>query len=105
MRIEAYRDGFLAKCAEHCVPYRLANLLLKAAESSDPNLQRASEIFKDWLTTRKHTVRSGEILSGIARKYNVSMEDLQKENNLSSVLSIKPGQQLKIPVAQKAEKA
>ena len=33
------------------------------------------------------------------------MEDLQKENNLSSVLSIKPGQQLKIPVAQKAEKA
>lgn len=78
--------------------------LLKAAESSDPNLQRASEIFKDWLTTKKHTVRSGEVLSGIARKYNVSLEDIQKENNLSSVLAIKPGQQIKIPIVQNGKK-
>ena len=79
--------------------------LLKAAESSDPNLQRASEIFKDWLTTKKHTVRNGEVLSGIARKYNVSLQDLQKENNLQSTLAIRPGQQIRIPVAQKSQKA
>jgi len=78
--------------------------ILKRAESSDPNLQRASEIFKDWLTTRKHTVRSGEVLSGIARKYNVPMEEIMKENNMNSILGIRPGQQIKIPVAQNSKK-
>lgn len=79
--------------------------ILKRAEPSDPNLQRASEIFKDWLTTKKHTVRSGEVLSGIARKYNVSMDEIMKENNMASILGIKPGQQLRIPVQQNKEKA
>ena len=105
MHTEAYISGFMAKCAEHGVPEYFANVLLKESESSDPNLQRASEIFKDWLTTKKHTVRNGEVLSGIARKYNVSLQDLQKENNLQSVIAIRPGQQIKIPVAQKAQKA
>lgn len=105
MHTKAYRSGFIAKCAEYGVSGYFANALLKESESSDPNLQRASEIFKDWLTTKKHTVRSGEILSGIARKYNVPMEEIMKENNMTSVLGIKPGQQIRIPVAQKKEKA
>ena len=80
------------------------DLILKRAESSDPNLQRASEIFKDWLTTKKHTVRSGEVLSGIARKYNVSTDEIMKENNMTSILGIRPGQQIRIPVANNRKK-
>lgn len=104
MHTKAYRSGFIAKCAEHGVSEYFANALLKRAESSDPNLQRATDIFKDWLTTKKHTVRSGEILSGIARRYNVSMDEIMKENNMTSILGIRPGQQIKIPVAHNRKK-
>lgn len=103
MHTKAYRSGFIAKCAEHGVSEYFANALLKRAESSDPNLQRATEIFKDWLTTEKHTVRLGEVLSGIARKHGVSLDDLRKENGLSSNF-VKPGQRLRIPKAKMAKR-
>lgn len=87
------------------MPAPAAERLLKMAEesssgSSDPNLQRATEIFKDWLTTRRHTVQRAETLSGIARKYNVPLQDLQKENGLTSTF-VRPGQVIRIPVARK----
>lgn len=93
---DSYEKGFMTKCAEYGLPYDAAVSLLKAAEGGDPNLQRATEIFKDWLTTEKHTVRLGEVLSGIARKHGVSLEDIRKENNLASNF-VKPGQRLRIP--------
>jgi len=74
--------------------------LLKIAEgstSSDPNLQRATQIFQDWLTTRKHVVRRGEILTGIAKKEKVDPQELMELNGLQSITAIKPGQVLKVP--------
>lgn len=43
-----------------------------------------------------HTVASGETLSGIARKYNTTVEELKTLNSLSSA-SIQVGQSLKVP--------
>lgn len=95
-----YRQGFLHKCHTLGVSQSMAHSLLKVAESKDPNLSRATEIFQEWLTTKKHTVRRGEVLSGIASKYKVPLETLLEANNLPSVTAIKPGQQIKIPIEQ-----
>jgi len=43
-----------------------------------------------------YTVKSGDSVYGISKKYNVSMDDLKKENKLTSNL-IHPGQILSIP--------
>ena len=78
-------------------PYQALLKLAGASTSSDPNLQRATQIFQDWLTTRKHTVRRGEILTGIAKKEGVSPQEIMELNNLPSITAIKPGQTLKVP--------
>lgn len=100
-----YKLGFLSKCAELGVPRHAAEGLLKLAEggNSDPNLQRASEIFEDWLTNRRHTVQRGEVLSGIARKYNIPLQEIQEANGLNTTF-LKPGQTLRIPMQSKEQK-
>ncbi len=50
---------------------------------------------------REHTVRSGESLSMLAARYDMSMEALRNANKLSSD-ELKIGQQLKIPSAELA---
>lgn len=37
---EAYRQGFVSKCAEHGVPARMANVMLKSASKTEQNLVR-----------------------------------------------------------------
>lgn len=94
-----YQRGFLAKCAELGVPEDTAGPLLKIAEGSngsDPNLQQAEAIFKDWLTNRRYTVRRAETLSGIASRNKIPLKDLMEANGLSTTF-VKPGQTLKIP--------
>lgn len=93
-----YQRGFLAKCAELGVPKGAAGSLLKMAEEcgSDPNLQQAEAIFKDWLTNRRYTVRKAETLSGIAIRNKIPLKDLMEVNGLKSTY-VKPGQTLKIP--------
>lgn len=44
-----------------------------------------------------HTVRKGETLSALARRYGVSVEELMSANNLSDPNRIHPGQVLKVP--------
>ena len=93
---EAYKAWFLSKCAEAGL-FRLdAERLLKAAEA-DPELARATALFKDWLTVPKHTVAAGETLSGIARKYGVGIDAIMQENGLSSIAGVRQGMQLRIP--------
>lgn len=46
-------------------------------------------------TVKTHTVKKGETLSSIARKYHVTVNELKKWNNLKST-KIKTGQKLKI---------
>ena len=92
-----YKEGFLWKCAEAGVPKDIAAHMLKIAEGGDPALQQAQAIFKDWLTNRKYTVRRAETLSGIARRNNISLQELMEANNLTSSF-VRPGQILKIPI-------
>lgn len=44
-----------------------------------------------------HSVRSGETLGAIARRYRTSVAAIQRLNNLRSSTLIRPGQKLKIP--------
>lgn len=72
---------------------------MAGGEGSDPELQRAAQIFQDWLTTKKHVVRRGEVLTGIAKKEGVTPQEIMEANNLRSITAIKPGQTLKMPNA------
>jgi N-acetylmuramoyl-L-alanine amidase len=47
---------------------------------------------------RKHTIRRGETLSGIASKYQISQRTLRSTNRLASNTVLKIGQTLRIPV-------
>lgn len=46
-----------------------------------------------------HVVRRGDTLWGIAKKYDVTIGDLTRENHLSRKASLMPGQRLDIPAA------
>ncbi|MEO6873622.1 MAG: LysM peptidoglycan-binding domain-containing protein [Opitutaceae bacterium] len=45
----------------------------------------------------KHTVKAGETLGAIARKYQVKMSDIAYANNISDPAKIRPGTELIIP--------
>lgn len=47
-------------------------------------------------TYRSHTVRSGQTLSAIAKRYGVSVQALRDANSMSGSM-IKPGQKLRVP--------
>jgi membrane-bound lytic murein transglycosylase D len=47
--------------------------------------------------TRTYKVKPGETLYGIALKHNVSVSEIQKNNNMGSSTSLRSGQTLKIP--------
>ena len=49
----------------------------------------------------KITVAAGQTLSQIAVQYGVSVEALQKANDIDNVDSIKAGQEITIPIGQK----
>jgi LysM repeat protein len=46
-------------------------------------------------SARYHTVRSGESLWSISRKYNTSVEKIQRLNGMKGTL-IRPGQRLRV---------
>ncbi len=50
----------------------------------------------------EHTVRRGQSLSGIAARYDTSLQDLMAMNNLRSPHHIRAGQQLRLPVDGKS---
>jgi len=78
-------------------PYDIMLKLAEGSGGSDPELQRATQIFQEWLTTKKHVVQRGEILTGIAKKEGVSPQEIMELNGLKSITAIKPGQVLKMP--------
>lgn len=45
---------------------------------------------------QSHTVRSGQTLSGIAKKYSVRTSDLKRWNNIKDAGRIRPGQKIKL---------
>ena len=46
----------------------------------------------------KHTVKPGETLGGIARKYGVRQGEIAVANNITDPRKIQPGQELIIPI-------
>lgn len=54
---------------------------------------------------RQHVVATGETAWSVARKYNVSINDLASWNGLSSSMSLRTGQRLLIPVAGQTRSA
>ena len=101
--MNAYGQGFLHKCAEMGVGEELASSLLKLSEGKDPNLDRAVELFKDYLENRRYTVRDGETLSGIASRSGTDLGTLMEANGMNSPF-VRPGQTVKIPIGGKGRK-
>ncbi len=66
-------------------PPRLAEPVRPAPDATTPEAGN----------TTYHVVKPGDTLFSISRKYNISVEELQRINNLSSTL-IRPGTQLRI---------
>jgi membrane-bound lytic murein transglycosylase D len=46
---------------------------------------------------RQHKVQAGQTLTGIARRYDVSLQELREANGLIGSSLIKPGMRLEIP--------
>lgn len=59
-----------------------------------PVVQKETPVKEAPAKTLYHQVRSGDTLFGIGRKYDVSVEELRKMNNLSQGKAIYPGQKL-----------
>jgi LysM repeat protein len=66
------------------------DLKLPTATPIPPNLVKGSLV--------PYVVQSGDSLAGIASKFNSTVDDIVKLNNLADANSIQVGQQLKIPV-------
>jgi LysM repeat protein len=60
------------------------------AAKTEPAARASGEVLK-------HTVKSGETLGAIAKKYEVKVADIAVANNISDPAKIKPGQELIIP--------
>ena len=72
----------------------------KIEELPDPDKLEEMKLVPDNKAARKHTVKKGETLSHISKKYYGKASDwkkILKANNLKSAGSVKPGQVLVIP--------
>ena len=59
---------------------------------------------KELSKNKKHTVKSGESLDRIAKKYGVTVNELKRANNIKkNNNTIHPGDKLKIPAKKKSK--
>lgn len=73
------------------LPQPNASIFESAIKKTDP---------KDWLSWKRHKIRTGESLLTIAKKYNTSVDVIQSVNDINGAL-IRAGDYLLIPVATK----
>ncbi|MPX34924.1 LysM peptidoglycan-binding domain-containing protein [Moraxella catarrhalis] len=76
---------------------------VKRQPVSAQQTSQATQSTKNNQSTATHRVQSGESLTAIARKYNISLHALAKENGLSVTDGVLIGQTLKLPSDAKAE--
>lgn len=78
--------------------------ILAVVDEKENQSGRREEIGKLKISDKKqfieHEVVSGETLNGLSRKYGISVEEIQKENEKVLKNGLQVGQTLKIPVAQ-----
>lgn len=68
------------------------------ASTRTPDVAEAPSVLdKAPVDATKHTVKAGETLGGIARKYGVKQGDIAVANNITDPKKIHPGQELVIP--------
>lgn len=75
----------------------LGDVRSETPASKKPKADKNSKSSKARTTARTHKVTSGQTLSGIAAKYNVSVAQLKQENKLPKSGVVKVGMKLKIP--------
>ena len=68
------------------------------ADFSDVTSGQSSEAPMEPATTQSYTVKSGDRLVFIAKKFSVSQEDLMALNKIKDPTKLQIGQTLKIPV-------
>ena len=78
---------------ETIVPGKKLTIYRKGGSTSTSKSNNNSS--KSTTTTKTHTVKKGETLSSISRKYGCSVANIKKWNNLKSN-AVKVGQKLKI---------
>jgi len=78
-----------------------AAVVRAAVDVPDPSIERYGSSTKP--ATRTHTVRAGESLSVIGRRYGTSVTQLKKANGLQSD-RIKPGQRLVVPAQSTSDR-
>ena len=76
---------------------------VKRQPVSAQQTSQATQSTKNNQSTATHRVQSGESLTAIARRYNISLHTLAKENGLSVTDGVLIGQTLKLPSDAKAE--
>lgn len=87
-------------------PANYPNFQLKVPLDSAPEVQETLaslppakiRVFRD--SECRHKVRRGETLSGIAKRYKVTVNDLRKANNMSSKAVLKTGVRLALPFCE-----
>ncbi|MDO9452268.1 MAG: LysM peptidoglycan-binding domain-containing protein [Stagnimonas sp.] len=75
----------------------MSNVRSETPANKKPKADKPGKSAKAVATARTHKVTSGQTLSGIAAKYNVSVAQLKQHNNLSKSGVIRAGMKLKIP--------
>ena len=98
-------QGKITTSGKDPVLLQQVNALAKKVESLEKQKQPTAESkakpsppSKQVVSTEKkyHTVQKGETLSGISKKYGISLEELRKQNNLSENQRIHTGQKLRV---------
>ena len=72
----------------------------KAEAAQKAESKQAAPAAKAAASAKIHTVRQGETLYRISRRYNLSVDQLRQYNQLDSKASIYPGQKLKVSSPQ-----
>lgn len=77
-------------------PPNIAEFEIRIPQGKKEVFERNFSFLKS-LNGKVHTVKSGETLSMIAKRYNVELEDLRQRNSLSPKNQIKPGMKIIVP--------
>jgi LysM repeat protein len=76
---------------------RWNNLDAKGRIRAGQRLRVATPGTKPSSSARTHVVRWGDTLSGLAKRYGVTVTELRRANGLSAEMTLRAGESLKIP--------